>query len=220
MKRNKKLGLALGSFALLGALVAALAVGLRQPGDAGASDFQQLREAIARAEARSGEAAANVNGVEIPVSKLEAFAIARYTQGIGTEGRVSSMTVQDFLEELIDTELLYQEATRRGLVPSDDEVLASARQTKAALQEALRTSDDSASSALRAMFAELEGTPYHLDVYDSSPVILESMRRSIAVSHLRVQIGGAAQGEEREVLVAAFVDSLREMADIEVLVDF
>ncbi|HMO54439.1 MAG TPA: hypothetical protein PJ994_08050, partial [Tepidiformaceae bacterium] len=124
------------------------------------------------------------------------------------EGRVSSITVQDFLEELVDTELLYQEATRGGLVPSDDEVLASARQTKAALQEALRTSDDSASSALRAMFAELEGTPYHLDVYDSSPVILESMRRSIAVSHLRVQIGGAAQGEERE------------MADIEVLVDF
>lgn len=214
-------------WALVGAsalAVLALMLGLRALGSdsAGASDFEQFREAVARAEDRSGGVAARVNGVDIPLAKLEAFAVSRST-AIGLESGVASVSAEEFLDELIRIELQYQEAVRRGLAPTDAEILETATQTKEGLLVALESDDPSADN-LREMFEEFEGSPYHVDVYDSSPQMLESIGRSMAVSRLRSDVFAAAGNPTdpatKEALVDEMVSVLRAAATIEVLADF
>lgn len=182
-------------------------------------------EAVDALENDSGEAAAVVNGSEIPLAKVHAFAVLRNATGF--ESTVpQDITQAEYLDQLIDTELLYQEAVRRQLEPSDDEVLALATATKQGLA-GLVASDSEQGNDLRRVFEAIEGTDYHYEAYDSAPVMLDGFRQQIAVNALREQLladAGFEQGsperndrEAVEAVVNEYANSLRATADIEIL---
>jgi hypothetical protein len=185
-----------------------------------ATDLQALRDAVARLSQDDGTAAAVVNGTSIPVARIEAFAIARTAASVATNKEVAELSLPQYVRGLIDNELLFQEAERRGLSPTDDEVKNTAVQTKAGLLQVLEE-DTEAGRIARSMFKELEGTPFHVSVYDTSPEILEMLRRSIAVSRLREEVFMVPESQRNDVKareneVKELTAALRAQSDIEV----
>ncbi len=216
--KNKRIA----TSALIALICALILAAIMTNGDeARADDLQIVREALAKAQSDTGAVAATVNGAEIPLARVEAFLIARNTPGIGKESGVSEMSASDFLSEQIDNELFFQEAERRGLVPNDADVLLAAKQAKEGLIAAME-GDDATARALRDMFQQLEGSPYHVSVYDSSPVILDTLRRSIAVSNLRAELfetlgPQSSDTAARDAAVDRLVADLRASSEVRII---
>jgi len=166
--------------------------------------------------------AATVNGAVIPLGKIRAFELLTTAPG-GFERSRPVDSMREYLELLIDEELLYQEAVRRGYDPSDDEVLKVAREMKAAGEQFL-SEDNPAAADLREVFKAVEGTPYHLSVYDSSPEMLDAFRRQLATNNVRGDVtdrlsaAGRQDSVAVEKAVAEFVRELRKSATIEILI--
>ncbi|MGH2633339.1 MAG: hypothetical protein ACRDG3_08000, partial [Tepidiformaceae bacterium] len=76
---------------------------------------------------------------------------------------------------------------------------------------------------LRDAFAAVKGTPYGIDVYDSSPEMLDGWRQQLAVNaletHIVSQLPAADQNDpaKRTEAIDAFTATLRSHAEIEIL---
>jgi len=188
---------------------------------AGASGDQSYGDAIrSLAGGEADTPAAVVDGQAIPMSKILAH---RVLMAAGSDfGYQDGLDDQAYLDVLIDNQVLYQEAVRRGLMPSDEEVKAQALAQKKGLQEFIR-GDSPDAEKLRAQFAQVKGTPYDLDTYDLSSVILDGVRQSIAINAIRVQIiqtlPRSEQGSPEAVgkAVAGVIADLRAKADVHVV---
>ena len=215
--RRKTWSVAAAVLAVLGGLAIALTFGLA---DSGASDPKPFRDAANARITGSDEAAATVNGRIIPMSKFEANAILR-SSWLG--GSLEAPGNSELLQIAIDNEILYQEAERLGLVPSDKEVVAEARMVKEMLLAGMKE-DTEGAELFREMQRQLEGTPYHVDVYDTSPEMLDAIRRRIATNAVReIALDDVSESvrndlDKREAVVSAFVESLG--AEVEVFAAF
>ena len=136
--RRKTWSVAAAVLAVLGGLAIALTFGLA---DSGASDPKPFRDAANARITGSDEAAATVNGRIIPMSKFEANAILR-SSWLG--GSLEAPGNSELLQIAIDNEILYQEAERLGLVPSDKEVVAEARMVKEMLLAGMKEDTEGA----------------------------------------------------------------------------
>jgi hypothetical protein len=125
-----------------------------------------------------------------------------------------------YVESLIDDELMFQEAQRRGLVPDDAAVQAMATQTRAGLIQFMKE-DSGPARTLREIFAQVEGTPYGIDAYDSG-VMLDNFRHTMAIGAVRTALGDELPADaredrtKREARVQEILAELRAKARIEV----
>lgn len=196
-------------------------VGLAEFGSSGGASASQERafgDAVATLQQGSSQPVATINGVVIPASKVEAYVILSRANHFG-DATPPASTPEQYVDSLISTELLYQEAVRRGIDPSDAQVLDLASQTKAGLLSAMKENTEVAAN-LRDAFSQVQGTPYAVEAYDSSPEMLGAFRRQIAVNALRekilAQLSAADRQDttKREATVAAFVATLRAKAEV------
>lgn len=212
-------------------LVVAVVLGIARPwdesDDAGAADEPELyARAIALVENSGGDTAATVNGEPIPLAKVKAYNLF-VQEGHGpmsAEQELPYATTGEYLDMLIDNELLYQEAKRQDLNPSEDEVLNFAQQSK----DSLATTAANGSplgQELAIALASVDGTSFDLDTYDTDPAMRDAFRRTLTIGMLRTQIIDAAlpdvQNRSRDAMEAAVqevVDQLRAAATIQVLV--
>ena len=161
-----------------------------------------------------------VNGVVIPASKVKAYGILSQA-GFGVAG-APKMSASQYLDSLINTEALYQEAVKEGFGPTDNAVHDLALQEKTGLEGVLAQNTDDAAK-LRAAFAEVKGTPYSIDVYDTSPQMLDGFRHQIAVNaletHVTSQLPVADQNNaaKRQAAIDSLTATLRSHAKIEIL---
>ena len=147
------------ALALSGAAVVTTGVAfyaLRGP-DAGASQAQDFGAAIAARTSSDSETAATVNGVPISMGKVKAYMV--FSSAGKKLGEASAdKTVGEFVDVLIANELLFQEAQRRGLLPSEADAQAYATQNKVGLLELMKQDTQDAKN-LRELFAQVKGTP-------------------------------------------------------------
>lgn len=221
MAAKKRLSL---SIAVMAALVVMAGVAGWQGwgrSDAKASRSELFGDAIAELNADDGSVAAIVNGTNIPESKIRAFMVFNSAgASFGQTGQPKSL--DDYVNQLVDQELMFQEARRRDLVPSDAEVTEFARITKAGLQELL-SQDTAVAKDLRAVFDQVKGTEYHVDAYDTSEVMLDSFRKQMAIGALRNELMSGSPADvlndanKREQVFKAFVSELRKNADVQIL---
>lgn len=213
------------------ALVTAVVLAMVRPwdgnDDAAAADEPELyARAIALIENGGGEAAATVNGEPIPLAKVKAYNLF-LQQGHGpmsAEQELPYATTREYLDMLIDNELLYQEATRRGLVPSDAEVREYTLQMKDGLTTVIAEESEAGKELGRTM-QSVEGTSFDLATFESNPIILDGVRFMMAIGALHTQIIDAALPDQHdrsrdamEAAVQEVVNQLRAVATIEVLV--
>lgn len=174
-----------------------------------------------------GEVAAYVNGRPIPMSMVNAHdLLLRQGHGpLGPEQELPFDDLDEFLSMLIDMELLYQEAERRGLVPPEDEAVASVRQIKETLTGMMRN-DTKLGRELRTAVESVAGTSFDLDTLDSNPVVLEAYRKVMAIGALREQLLDTVETREEpfdpekgESLVQELLEQLRASAKIEVVAE-
>lgn len=187
-----------------------------------ASPAQRFADAVAELSADDGAVVAVVDGVAVPEAKVRAFLVF-YSARTGVAGsELPWASIAEYVDMLIENELMFQEADRRGLVPSDEDVLSQARMQKEGLLEFMRQ-DTGDARELRALFDQVRGTLYHVDVYDSSPVMLDGMRRTMAIGLLRNELMQAFPDEvrndpaKREASFKAYAAELRAAADVNVL---
>lgn len=211
-----KLAFGLGGLAAIALILVFYA---QRGSDAGASQAQDFGDAIAKLTNSGAETAATVNGVPISIGKVKAYLVFSST---GKKlGQVSfDKSVREYVDGLIESELLFQEAQRRGLVPSDAEVQAAATQTKTGLIEFMKQ-DTQEAKDLRNVFAQVKGTPYGIDAYDSG-VMLDNFRHTMAIGKVRSAIGdelptdARADKSKRDTRVQEVLAELRAKATIEV----
>jgi len=173
------------------------------------------------------EVAAYVNGRPIPMSMLNAYdLLLRQGHGpFGPEQELPFDNLDAFLSMLIDMELLYQEAERRGLAPSDDEVVGAIRQIQQELNSILRD-DTKLAREIRTAVESVAGTSFDIDTLDSNPVALEAYRKVMAIGALREQLLDTVETREEllepgkgEALVRELLEQLRASAKIEVVAE-
>jgi len=161
-----------------------------------------------------------VNGVVIPASKVKAYGILS-AAGFGVAG-APKISASQYLDSLINSEVLYREAAKEGFDPTDSAVHDLAVQEKTGLEGVLAQNTDDAAK-LREAFAEVKGTPYSIDVYDTSPQMLDGFRRQIAVNaleaHVTSQLPVADQNNpaKRQAAIDALTTALRSKANIQIL---
>ena len=179
-------------------------------------------DAVAELSKDDGAVVAVVNGVAVPEAKVRAFLVFQSARtGVGGS-ELPWASIAEYVDMLIENELMFQEAERRGLVPADEDVLSQARMQKEGLLEFMRQ-DTSDARELRALFDQIRDTPYHVDVYDSSPVMLDGMQRTMAIGLLRNELMQALPAEvradpaKREAAFKAYAAELRAAADVNVL---
>ena len=209
------IGLALG-VAVISAGVAFNA--LRSP-DPGASQAQDFGAAIAARMNSDSETAATVNGIPISMGKVKAYMVFSST-GKKLGEASADKTVGEFVDVLIANELLFQEAQRRGLLPSEADAQAYATQNKVGLLELMKQDTQDAKN-LRGLFAQVEGTPYGIDAYDSG-LMLDGFRRALAIGTVRTAISDelppadAKDRAKRDAHVNAVLAELKSKAKIEI----
>ena len=167
---------------------------LRGP-DAGASQAQDFGDAVAARIGSDSETAATVNGIPISMGKVKAYMVFSSTNKSLGEAK-ADLSVPDFVNVLIANELLFQEAQRRKLVPTDAEAQAYATQNKTGLLELMKKDTPEAKN-LRGLFAQVEGTPYGIDAYDSG-LMLDGFRRARASSTKGCSIRGRSGWRKRQ----------------------
>ncbi len=187
--------------------------------DAEASKAQDYGAAVAELLKPDPGKLVTVNGIEISKAKLDAYMVFRSTgRAFGETG--PDKTPDEYVEGLIEDELLFQEAGRRGFVPTDDEVRANAAQAKAGILEVMKQDSDLGRS-LRDVFEQVRGTPYAIETYDSSPQILDGFRHSMAIGMVRTAVVNELPPAERDDMakrdarVGAFIAELKSEAKIE-----
>ena len=203
--------------------VAAISIGvalyaLRGP-DAGASQAQDFGAAIAARMSSDSETAATVNGIPISMGKVKAYMVFSST-GKKLGEASADKTVGEFVDVLIANELLFQEAQRRGLLPSEADAQAYATQNKVGLLELMKQDTQDAKN-LRGLFEQVKGTPYGIDAYDSG-VMLDGFRRALAIGNARTAISDelppadAKDRTKRDAHVNAVLAELKSKATITV----
>lgn len=189
-----------------------------QSQEAGAGDATPFFDAVSILESDPGEPAALVNGVPIPMAKLQAYVVM--STGVGVrpgQAETPPFTEDEYVRLLIDNELLFQEAVRQGFMPSDSEVRSLAETMKRSILDTM-AQDSPEADDLRKLFAQVEGTAYHVEVYDSSEVMLDAFRRQIAISRLTGQVIARLPEQDRsdpakrEQAISEFVAGLRTSA--------
>jgi hypothetical protein len=209
-----------GLSGLLVAAVAVLAIGV-WVSSSDANNPTPFADAAAAYSNGSSEAAAMVNGQVIPMSLLESTSLLRGAFLPGADA-YAIPSESELLRVAIENETLYQEAERLGLVPSDAEVMEAAVERKAGILEGMKLNDEGG-SAMREIMSQLVGTPYHVDVYDSSPEMLDATRRQLAINAVReIALEGVSDEVRndipaRERLIAAYAASLN--ADVRIFAD-
>lgn len=207
---------------VIGALIAILINGDNDdndPDDAGSSSNSDLpttyREAMDELVNGDDSPVAIVDGVEIPRSRLDSYLIM--TGSADFNGPIPYEDADAYIEMLIDRQVLYAEALRRGFEPTDAEVLEYAEMTKENLETFL-ASGEGDSAGMAEMFESMEGTEFHYSQYDTSPLMLESFRQSMAVGALQSDYLNSAESAEypdQADALEAFIAELRSEADIE-----
>ncbi len=203
----------------LAAITLAFALREVRGSDAHASHAQDFGDSIAALTNAGSETAATVNGVPISMGKVKAYMVFSAT---GKKlGQVSfDGSVRQYVDSLIESELLFQEAQRRNLVPSDVDVEAYAKQNKAGLLEYMNQ-DTPEAKGLREVFAQVKGTPYGIDAYEG-PVMLDSFRHTLAIGAVRTAISDelppadVKDRAKRDAHVNAVLSELKSNAKIEV----
>ena len=106
---------------------------------AGGERATPFGDAISVLEGEPGDVVAVVDGTEISSAQVQAYLILAAGPGPGpAQGVGAPFTEAEYVDLLINNELLYQEALRRGHGPTDDEVMALAVQVKDSLLEAMK----------------------------------------------------------------------------------
>lgn len=148
--------------------------------------------------------AAVVNGQPISAGRVRAYeSLANQNRGITGQPPPST---QEILNGLIDDELLYQEAIRRGLQASLEDAAKAA--------EASRQSMDKQQMEFVLAYA-LQNSGRTLDeqAYWSMPEVVEAYRRSLTIQALRVTLGSADLSNRADA-VAAEVKRLRAAGSV------
>ena len=161
---------------------------------------------------------ATVNGVSIPLSRvvrLSAFAGVIPSPGIDLNDQKAA------IESAVVFELGFQEASRRGLVPKDEDVLTFIRQQQESIQaeaNAGRLPADAA-TALRG----LEKIGYGVEDWDTNPEIIDMYRRLFAVTALsndelskRLATLDRDDSAARSKILDELAKKLREEAKVEI----
>lgn len=186
------------------------------------SPYDLTAQMMAIMEKDDGRCAAIVNGSVVPLAQVRAYEVALRAGHYPSEsGKLPWATAADYLEQLIDNELLYQEAQRRGLAMTDDQLRTTVERMKTAADEEVavaRRGPSPVPSALRAIVRS-----YGRATVGSNPALLESLRRAYAIGKLRVELahnGGSPMPDftESEVAAQVLLDQLRAEATIEVLI--
>lgn len=148
--------------------------------------------------------AAVVNGQPISAGRVRAYeSLANQNRGITGQPPPST---QEILNGLIDDELLYQDAIRRGLQASLEDAAKAA--------EASRQSMDKQQMEFVLAYA-LQNSGRTLDeqAYWSMPEVVEAYRRSLTIQALRVTLGSADLSNRADA-VAAEVKRLRAAGSV------
>lgn len=185
--------------------------------NATASDAgRTIDEAFDVGTAHGDDIAATVNGEPIT---MERVVRAEVSADVFPLPEGVAPTAEGILDMLIEIELLFQEATRRGLVPPDEDVTEQIRIQQE--QFAVLRQDGELSESTQALLDGLARAGYPVEEWDTNAEIFALFVRSAAVAALasdeasdvedpwqRPQIGG----ERLKVLA----ETLRTEADIEV----
>ncbi|WP_119154253.1 SurA N-terminal domain-containing protein [Caldimonas tepidiphila] len=169
-----------------------------------------LLPALAAAQLHAAGLAARVNGAGISVEKLErSFEEHLRERGIHIAAvrrpeRVKALK-RETLELLVEQELLWQEASRRGVLADEGEV----GQALAALRSRFPSA--------AAFAARLASEGYTEDGYREHLRRLLSARKLLAQAAASDGAGGAADGTAAQAGAGALMRRLREGARIEIL---
>jgi hypothetical protein len=183
---------------------------------------------VGRAESRSSVVAdaldsrseesdivATINDVPVHSADIDA---ARALLAVFPAQDLAPEDGQGILEYVIDQELLVQEAERRGLVVSEEDltqfVLAVVRQIGSARDEGTLPAD------IEALIEGIEGAGHPLDAWATGGVMRDAYGRVLVLGLLtRDETGGIEDGPERDRLVREAMEQLtrelRGQAEIE-----
>jgi len=155
-------------------LLGALIIAVLQPWEAtqGADPSADFVAALPSVEAaRANEVVAVVNGAPIRRLQVEGIAVGP------ADAAGNRRDPKHVLQELIDTELLFQEALRRGISCSDAEVAEAIKMTREAVPD----------WAMKATleYARRGGHEWTDDEYWASDQVRDHMRRGITIGKLR-----------------------------------
>lgn len=150
--------------------------------------------------------AAVVNGQPISAGRVRGYeSLANQNRDITGQPPPST---QEILNGLIDDELLYQEAVRRGLQVSADDAAKAAQATR-------QTMDKQQMEFVLAYAVQNSGRTLDEQAYWSMPEVVEAYRRSLTVQALRLSLG-AADPSNRADAVTAEVKRLRAAGSVTV----
>lgn len=217
--QHRRLAFSAGGIALAAALVGSWALFIGTPLSE-ASHSQPFGDAIATLQQDPNTVIARVNGVDIPAAKVRAYG-SLSEAGFGLDA-APKIPASQYLDGLIDNEVLYQEAVKEGFGPTNSAVHNLALQEKTGLQD-LMAQDTADAAKLREAFAEVKGTPYGIDAYDTSPEMLDGFRHQLAVnaleSHVISQLPVADQSNtaKRQAAIDSLTATLRSHATVEIL---
>lgn len=148
--------------------------------------------------------AAVVNGQPISAGRVRAYeSLANQNRGITGQPPPST---QEILNGLIDDELLYQEAIRRGLQASLEDAAKAAEATRQSM-------DKPQMEFVLAYALQNSGRTLDEQAYWSMPEVVEAYRRSLTIQALRVTLGSADLSNRADA-VAAEVKRLRAAGSV------
>jgi hypothetical protein len=208
--------LALGVLLVMAVMAGGAFVAYSQDGTSGSGN-QIAEKAFEAAEDNDFlPVVATVNGSEVrgeEVAYILAGASASLEAHPGlAEAGMQAPTPREVLDSLIDLELLYQEATRRGLECTQEETRALAASQFGKIEGA-----EGAREFLEA-WADYLGVP--VDGLPDAPEVLQQYAEACATSHLSAEIiPPGAEGDPSVVTqaLAELTESLRSRADIQIL---
>ena len=188
---------------------------------ASAEKDRTFEEARAAGAAAGAAVAARVGDREIPLREIEMAIVFMRNQPEPPD--LDLTDPRAVVEVFVRTEVMFQEAERRGLLPTDSEVHAAVLEQQAALQAA--PSDPGGPGALKAWAGELKGTPFDIDLYDSSDEVHKVYRQTLAVGLLSQTVLAEFPDIDprdrpaRERVLDEFYEKLLAEADVEVFVN-
>ncbi len=177
------------------------------------------KDAVAAGTAAGDRTAATVNGTPVSLASVQQAQIMSEVMGGPAQDALSKPGAA--LDNAIRSELLFQEAARRGLVPADAVVREEVLRQQASLQKLLAS--PAADPRLKQVQRDLAGTGFSVDEYASSPKVFAAFQRAMAIAALTKAITADLPPAARtEAAVAARVNALyqqlRAKADVKVLI--
>jgi hypothetical protein len=203
--------------ALLAAVLAAFAwIELR---GGAANPANTFAEADARASAVGNDVAATVNGVGIPVARVEWM--RAMLQVFPAQG-LDAADTNSIVEFLVGQELLRQEAERRGLAPSDAEITTAILEQQKGLQQLLASG--TAPSDITNIIRGLEKTGHPLNEWHTDPAMRAAVAATLAQGMLArdeardVPQHAPNRGEILAQRLAGLEARLRATADVRIII--